>query len=196
MAFFHSPSNAPDANFTNLFRLLDDFNSYSRDAQGGVKPRKPAHDTFIPKFDVIETEHGYGLYGELPGAEHNDIDTEFVDPQTIVVSGFVTRRYDNTSSLESPRNATVEDVTDRPEKAEGETQFTNSHDARQVSSKAEPVPKYWVSERSTGKFSRTFTFPGRIDQDAVTASLQNGILKIVVPKDKKTAHRRIAINVN
>ena len=35
-----------------------------------------------------------------------------------------------------------------------------------------------------GEFSRTFGFPGSIDQDAVTASFEDGILSIAMPKVK------------
>lgn len=56
----------------------------------------------------------------------------------------------------------------------------------------EPQHKYWVSERSVGHFERRFSFPGKVDQDAVKASLKNGVLSIVVPKAAKQ-ERRIAI---
>lgn len=42
--------------------------------------------------------------------------------------------------------------------------------------------RYWVSERLTGEFERRFKFPGEVDQEAVKASLKNGILSVVVPK--------------
>ncbi|MCJ1459876.1 hypothetical protein MMC28_010255 [Mycoblastus sanguinarius] len=58
---------------------------------------------------------------------------------------------------------------------------------------AEPSFKYWVSERSVGKFERRFSFPGRVDQDAVKASLRNGILSVVVPKVVAKEARRINI---
>ncbi|KAK4143148.1 HSP20-like chaperone [Dichotomopilus funicola] len=53
--------------------------------------------------------------------------------------------------------------------------------------------KYWVRERSIGQFRRVFNFASRIDEDAVTANLNNGILSIVVPKAKLTAPRKIVI---
>ncbi|KAL8655049.1 MAG: hypothetical protein Q9210_001140 [Variospora velana] len=56
----------------------------------------------------------------------------------------------------------------------------------------EPGYKYWVSERSVGEFQRTFSFPGKVDQDAVKASLKNGILSIIVPKAVKY-EKKIAI---
>jgi len=53
--------------------------------------------------------------------------------------------------------------------------------------------RYWVSERSVGEFARTFSFPNRVDQDHVKASLKNGILSIVVPKAAAPENRRINI---
>jgi HSP20 family molecular chaperone IbpA len=53
--------------------------------------------------------------------------------------------------------------------------------------------KYWLSERSIGEFSRTFNFPQRVDHDAVTASLKDGVLNITVPKAKRHETRRISI---
>ncbi|KAL8730456.1 MAG: hypothetical protein Q9166_004094 [cf. Caloplaca sp. 2 TL-2023] len=56
----------------------------------------------------------------------------------------------------------------------------------------QPQSRYWVSERSVGEFQRTFSFPGKVDQEAVKASLKNGILSIVVPKAARQ-ERKIAI---
>lgn len=56
----------------------------------------------------------------------------------------------------------------------------------------QPQHKYWVSERSVGEFQRTFSFPGKVDQEAVKASLKNGILSVIVPKAAKQ-ERKIAI---
>ena len=65
----------------------------------------------------------------------------------------------------------------------------------QVESKkaAEPSYKYWISERSVGEFERRFNFPGRVDQEAVKASLRNGILSVVVPKIVAKEARKISI---
>ena len=57
----------------------------------------------------------------------------------------------------------------------------------------EPAYKYWVSERSVGEFERRFSFPGKVDQEAVKASLRNGILNVVVPKIVAKQSRRIDI---
>ncbi|KAL8789835.1 MAG: hypothetical protein Q9213_000903 [Squamulea squamosa] len=61
-----------------------------------------------------------------------------------------------------------------------------------VTTPEQPRSKYWVSERSVGEFQRTFSFPGKVNQEAVKASLKNGILSIVVPKAVRQG-RKIAI---
>ena len=49
-------------------------------------------------------------------------------------------------------------------------------------STTKPKHKYWASERTIGEFRRTFTFSSPVNQDAVKASLSNGILTVVIPK--------------
>lgn len=65
--------------------------------------------------------------------------------------------------------------------------------SKNVAAAAEPSFKYWVSERSVGEFERRFSFPGRVDQDAVKASLRNGILSVVVPKVMAKEARKIRL---
>ena len=53
---------------------------------------------------------------------------------------------------------------------------------------------YRSVESSFGSFTRSFQLPDNIDQEAVSASFENGVLSITVPKDeKKIAKRSIAI---
>ncbi|PWW72777.1 HSP20-like chaperone [Tuber magnatum] len=53
--------------------------------------------------------------------------------------------------------------------------------------------KATVGEGRVGAFQRNFTFPGSIDVDAVRATLDYGVLRIVVPKLVKARARRIEI---
>jgi HSP20 family protein len=54
--------------------------------------------------------------------------------------------------------------------------------------------RYHRREREAGKFSRAVNLPGDIDPDGVSASLNNGILKISVPKAEKAKPKQITIN--
>ncbi|PUU80117.1 HSP20-like chaperone, partial [Tuber borchii] len=53
--------------------------------------------------------------------------------------------------------------------------------------------KVWAAERSVGEFRRDFTFPGSINAEGVGATLEYGVLRIVVPKAVEVRAKRILI---
>jgi len=190
--------------FHPLFRLLDDFDTYSQ-RDGTSNKGTGLARTFNPKFDVKEVEQGYELHGELAGIEQKDVEIEFTDSQTLNIRGKVEREYSegekpeetkkiegkDTKKIES-HQPTVEDEGE--ENGNGtSTQIVEKKDGEgQVQEQKKNGPKYWVSERSVGSFSRVFTFSQPIDHDGVKASMKNGLLNIFVPK-KKAESRRIQI---
>ncbi|KAK1725756.1 hsp20-like protein [Colletotrichum acutatum] len=98
MAFFPRNFYNSDASFTPLFRLLEDFDNYSRQGNGtpssGARGTHRNHvPTFQPKFDVREVEDAYELHGELPGMSKDDVSIEFTDPHTLHIRGRVERSY-------------------------------------------------------------------------------------------------------
>jgi len=200
--------NESPTTFHPLFRLLEDFDQYSQ-GNSRHQPRSVVK-SFTPKFDVKETNEAYELHGELPGVEEKDITIEFIDAETLIIKGYVERSYtsgtrpnvaegsappaiEDSGKTKKDHQPTVEDegalrgtTSETPDtevfaKADEPTKFPEAED------------KFWVSERSVGEFMRTFTFPARVDQDAVKASMKNGVLSVVVPKGKKAKGRRIAI---
>lgn len=52
---------------------------------------------------------------------------------------------------------------------------------------------YHRIERAYGHFTRTVTLPEGIDQDAVTANFDNGVLEVRIPKPAETKPRQVAI---
>jgi HSP20 family protein len=52
----------------------------------------------------------------------------------------------------------------------------------------------WVhSERSFGSFERRVTVPKGVDADAIMASMDNGVLSLIVPKPERLKPKAIAI---
>jgi HSP20 family protein len=208
MAFFPRSFVNEDSStsFTPLFRLLSDFDNFSR---GVERPLHSQMKSFVPKFDVKELKAAYELHGELPGIEQKDIEIEFTDDQTLTVKGRVARSYtsgtppagfvegpaahgaitegESGKHKEQSHKTTVEDEN------AGEDSLVKQQTEVAAKAQQEPSEKFWVSERSVGEFSRSFSFPVRVDQDNVRASMKNGILSIVVPKAKKVEGRKITI---
>jgi HSP20 family protein len=50
-----------------------------------------------------------------------------------------------------------------------------------------------LQERAPAAFSRKLPLPGRVDAEAVTATLKDGVLTVTLPKAKETLPRQIAV---
>ncbi|KAL7275012.1 hypothetical protein RUND412_002076 [Rhizina undulata] len=166
---------------------------------------------FSPNFDLHETRKSYILEGELPGIEDKSkIDIEFTGPQTLEIRGRIERSYNQSSEDDRLHGQTTiqgtvdgevllrNDVVEFPLTGANTAAIKNPTRTNVASIASVNVPsgvgtKYWVTERTVGEFQRSFSFPGKIDIDATKASLQNGILKIVVPKKNSGQARRIDI---
>ncbi|KAK3984641.1 putative heat shock protein [Cladorrhinum sp. PSN332] len=185
--FHHSEPSTSAPTFSSLFRMLDDFDKYARDlSTTSSHERSSGLQNFNPKFDVTEHDKNYTLQGELPGVPASNVNIEFTDPQTMVISGHAEKKHeegDPSLRLTGTDTKKIEgkgDKTEKPSKSGG-------------SSEESSKPKYWLSERSFGEFSRVFSFPNSIDQDKVEAKFNNGILDIIVPKAEKKGAKKIAI---
>ncbi|KAL2828651.1 HSP20-like chaperone [Aspergillus cavernicola] len=216
MAFFPRYCSAGD--FTPLFQLLDDYDMHQ---QSTYRPTKKVVRTFSPKFDVYELNNQYYLDGELPGVDQSNIEIEFTDPQTLVIKGRSERNYNHhqkerqqeqpepeteaddtrseTSSVKS-HQPTVEDwdeMSDAATPAASEPTPASTPKEKTVektkTAPAKPSYRFWATERSIGEFQRTFTFATRVDQDSVRASLNNGILSLVLPKEPVPQLKKIRV---
>jgi len=201
--------------FAPLFSLFDDtVNELARS-------QRHARRSFAPRFDVKEAKDSYHLEGELPGISQENIQIEFTDEHTLTIKGRSERHTESSTrpqALEATSTSTPAQVdgTATPasdsssvrshqptvEDENATTTETTEPKGKEVEKSAEaavevqaeaPQDRFWVSERHVGEFTRSFSFADRVDQEAVKASLKNGILSIVVPKAAKPESRRINI---
>ncbi len=63
---------------------------------------------------------------------------------------------------------------------------------RKIPKEGENV-KYHRREREAGKFSRLINFPGKVDVNKVEASMENGMLKVTIPKSEDAKPRQITV---
>ncbi|RVX73988.1 hypothetical protein B0A52_02878 [Exophiala mesophila] len=192
-----------------LFNLFDEtFNELSRASR--------QNKTWNPRFDLRESKEAYALEGELPGIDQKDLSIEFTDEHTLIIKGRTERHSESgrrpgaiaageekaaiedvhsDAASDKSHHATVED--DEPANgsavAAAEAPSAEVAKTNKPATPAAPEHQYWISERHVGEFSRSFNFPTRVNQDAVKASLKNGILSIVVPKAPAPESRRIRV---
>jgi HSP20 family molecular chaperone IbpA len=202
MSLFPRAFDSPSPSFTPLFQLLEDFDSYSRQFDSGHS--HGIRRKFNPNFDLQELPDSYHLHGELPGIERGDVEMEFTGPQTLTIHGHSERSYTSSTPAagfiersptggaitEGSEDSTAQEVARHEEatETEADTAVTHAEKAQQ------PLEKYWVSERSYGEFARSFNFPEPVEQDRVQASMQNGILSVILPKAPTHGGRKISIS--
>jgi len=107
--------------------------------------------TFLPKFDVKETETEFILSADLPGVKQDAVDLS-LDKNRLTISG----------------------SREAEERKDGES--------------------YHLYERSYGSFARTFALPENVDADNIAAALDNGVLRVKLPKVAEAQPRKISLN--
>lgn len=84
-----------------------------------------------------------------------------------------------------------------PGLAEGDVSVSVEEDALVVRGERKTdVPEGYrvhLRERAPVAFTRKLPLPARVDADAVTASLENGVLTVTLPKAKEALPRQIAV---
>ncbi|MGC9320234.1 MAG: Hsp20/alpha crystallin family protein [Armatimonadota bacterium] len=57
---------------------------------------------------------------------------------------------------------------------------------------AESDGQYFVRERPTGSFSRSFSMTSRLDPDSVAAKLEDGVLRVTVQRHERSRHIEVS----
>ena len=126
------------------------------------------------RADVIETEKEYTIEIETPGYQKPEISIEFSsDRKSVTIKG----------KRESQFEEEVEGKEKEPKpKGLGKKVAKALRKGEKKKDESEEYPKYWISEREVDEFSRTFNFESALDVDKAAATLEQGVLTIVVPK--------------
>lgn len=188
------------------------FHPASSPGSSSATSSQMARRVFQPNFDVHETKDAYHLEGEVAGVTNKNLDIQFTDAQTLVVKGRIERNYNShnndaeetgttfsttgsssasSPAAEKPPKPTVEDEAAAKENENGTLVTRGSQEVKKADRTS--GSRVWVSERMSGEFQRSFSFPATIDQEAVKASLKDGILSIVVPKRELKAGKKILV---
>lgn len=153
------------------------------------------------RANVTETDKEFRLELEVPGYQKSEITLEYgQDGRVLIVSGKTEKSYEEgpaPESVDAPKPVTVENVQEES-KAEDGPKGDEKSSAVVETSKEQSVgtpaaPKYWISERTVGSFRRSFSLPPGLDLDKASASLEHGVLTVVIPKATKHSSHRITI---
>ena len=116
--------------------------------------------------DVKETDKAYQVDAELPGMKKEDIKLSFTEGGNMVISA-----------------ERQEEREEKPAAPEGNADVAA----------AENKPIYYFKERSYGKVYRSFKLPPNADTSHVDAKLEDGVLKVTLPKRTAPNERTVEI---
>ena len=182
--YLHPRSNSP---FTNLFER-DPF----------LAPFAPLFDVGlvnpqrynIPRVQLKRSPTAYRLEAEVPGFRKDDLSIEFVDSRTLRIEGKRKVAGKAEDAVESTNDADIVD-SEQPKSPETTEQVESKGlTPAQAEEEFQLVESDGVQETS---FTGQWTLPEDIDRAAVTASLDHGILSLVLPKMKPESAHKITI---
>ncbi|KAJ3061267.1 hypothetical protein HK102_009176 [Quaeritorhiza haematococci] len=185
---FHSPLiRAPVARAGSLF---DD--PFFREPFGALQSLQGGRN--FPAVDVKETDKSYVLEAEVPGLKRDQVDIQVVDNNTIVLSGHYESRVESGTPPTTQAEPQSTQAQGTAESSSSDVITQGESGQRAVTTAAEqPRETYWAVERQVGSFRRSFTLPQAVDPEKVSASLKDGVLTVVVPKEPSRS-RSIQIN--
>jgi HSP20 family protein len=132
-----------------------------------TRSARPVAPRFEPRVAAEEGENAYRVVAELPGVDVADLDVS-VEDGVLTIRG---ERYYGAPLVTSDAAAEA-DVEEVAATAEGEAAATDA---------ATAAPE--APARPSAKFERKFRFPTEVVETAVVATLKNGMLTVVVPKE-------------
>jgi HSP20 family molecular chaperone IbpA len=139
-----------------------------------------------PDLDVRETSSAYFLDVELPGVadKKNDVVIKWASSRTLVIEGHLRRTDIAREWGEHSNQHDSKKSADGPEDQKGSREKPKPEEASLL-----------FKERRVGKFRRSFTFPVDIESSKLRAKLEDGLLKIRVPKQENDDHSGEIIHI-
>ena len=133
------------------------------------------------RVDISETEDEYTIEMEVPGFQKPELDIEFgPDGRFVTISG--------------KKEISFEEGEEKPRPTETKRGWggwlTRRHRRMAVE---KPSPSRSISAEVLSEFSRTFEFADKIRIDDADATLEHGVLTVLLPKEKPSIIKRLVI---
>lgn len=195
-----SPTATHHSNVSNLTNLYEPIRHFGRALRGpdtscfsdSYHSRYSRHDkgAYSPNFDLRETPDAYHFEGEFPGVKDcSAIKLQWIDQHTLQIEGVLetTHSSENGAQTEGDTRIGSHSAQEPPELHETKRAGTGQNSAS---------TRVWLTERRTGSFRRSFSFPVAIDTDAIEATLSQGLLRVIVPKIDKSLFKSKDVPIN
>ncbi|KAG4104587.1 HSP20-like chaperone [Neocallimastix lanati (nom. inval.)] len=145
---------------------------------------------YNPRMNFNEDGENFYIHADLPGMTRDQIKIEFnEEDHSLIISG------ERKSPYETNQNEILSEQTSNNENTNENNNNKNSQNKENKENKENKDIKFLLKEINYGKFSKSFILPKDINLDNIQAKIENGLLKIIIPKFKspKNGTRTIEI---
>lgn len=162
-----------------------------------IKKTEPATPAVRSHADPFES-----MRREMDRVLDNFLGRRWMDTPTLLSSRLGTEMVSPSIDVrESPTEISIE--AELPGMAEEDVDISLSDGVLTIkgekkSEREEKEDDYHLTERSYGRFQRSFRMPNTVDEDQVQAKLENGVLHLTLPKRPEAvkAEKKIPIGGN
>lgn len=183
-----TPFSAFEPASHRLSRLMDEAFLFGRQGSG----RRASDLAWVPEVDVEETEDALLLTADLPGFDPSEVEIS-VENQVLTLSG--TRERVREMGTPEVGQVGSRGRTEGPGTMEKAGEAASGTEVTHEGGEApESTPRrLHLRERRWGSFSRAFTLPRTIRAEDITASFDQGVLTVRMPKSAEARSRKIEI---
>jgi len=148
----------------------------------------------IIKWSPLESQHPWGAFPTLQSRVNRLFDEFFRDEETAALTRWSPRvdvveledKYEFTAELPG---LTKDDV--RVEVHQNQLSITGE----KKSETEKKDQNYHLTERSYGRFCRTFQLPGQVNIEDIQAEFKDGVLKIDLAKREEAKPKQVEISI-
>jgi HSP20 family protein len=146
--------------------------------------------------DIREDDDHIYVDADLPGFRKEDVDISLENGMLTIVAEHreeVTEppggdAQQGRSQARQDQGGQGSNEQSRGQQAQGQQGEGQSNAARQNK------PEYLLRERVIRRFVRSFTLPANVDESNVQASLENGVLKVVLNKREESKPKKVQVS--
>jgi HSP20 family protein len=150
--------------------------------------------------DIREDDNHIYVEADLPGFRKEDIDIS-------LENGMLTIVAEHREEITEPAGGQAQQgqsqqrsdqrgqsQSEQPQGQQAQGQQREGQEGGQARAGRQQKPEYLLRERVIRRFVRSFTLPANVDESNVQASLENGVLKIVLNKREESKAKKIQVS--
>ena len=142
--------------------------------------------------DIREDEDHIYVEADLPGFRKEDVDISLENGTLTIIAEHREEKTEPEARQQEAQRPQGQGTQQQGQQGQGQQRQANQQ--QQQSRSPQPNGQYLLRERRIQRVVRSFTLPPNVDEQNVQATLENGVLRIILSKRDDAKPRRVQIS--